>query len=67
MVALCVWILDLPATDLLDLVDDGRILQRGTTKIEPVGQLAPGDDVIDRGQREAAMVQVPVFHGPIMP
>lgn len=61
--ALRVRIDDLRGTDSLDPVQNrGVVSTGGIPKIGPVIPLATGDDVVDGGESEAAVIQVTVAH-----
>ena len=49
-------------TDLVDFFGDGSIPKNGMAQLFPVGAAAAGDDVVDRGEGEALMIEVTVDH-----
>lgn len=60
--ALRVGVDDLRGADPLDPVQNRGVSTGGIPKIGPVIPLATGDDVVDGGESEAAVIQVTVAH-----
>lgn len=61
--ALCARIPLIPGADLLDPVQDRWIPPGRPSEVGPVPPLSPSDDIVDRGQGRAAVVEVAVAHG----
>ena len=59
---LCVRIALVPGTHALDSVQDRRILKGRLAKVGPIAPLPPGDDIVDRGEGQPAVVEVAVAH-----
>lgn len=47
-----------------DPLQDGRVPAGRLPEVGPVAPLSARDDVVDRGQGEAAVIEVAVTHGP---
>lgn len=57
-------IVDLPGAHSFDPLQDGRVPAGRVPEVGPVAPLSARDDVVDRGQCQAAVIEVAVAHGP---